>query len=141
LESDDTYTYFLKIANHNNLSLSDLCGRVRVDEKFMKYCLKFNFKNNCKCYMVDKFIVLSSLWLFMNLCLWLIIIFFLLTTFASGLDRLNRNKSNDEESKDSILIFKYSWKNFHLCNILARLICFEAHSKHLTEKACLNMDL
>lgn len=48
LDPDDTYMYFLKVANHNNISLRELCEKVTVDNKFLKYCVKFNFKNNGK---------------------------------------------------------------------------------------------
>ena len=49
-DADDTYLYFLKVANHNNISLSELCERITLDSKFIKYCVKFNFKNNGKKY-------------------------------------------------------------------------------------------
>lgn len=63
----------------------------------------------------------------MNLALWLIIMFFLLTTFASGLEKLNRNKLKDDESKTLMINLDYSWQNIHLCNILTCPLCFEAH--------------
>ena len=64
----------------------------------------------------------------MNLVIWLIIMYFLLTSFASGIERLNRNTLNDDESKTDMLNMKYSWKNIHLLNILTSPLCFETHS-------------
>jgi len=77
----------------------------------------------------------------MNLGIWLIILFFLMTTFASGLERLNRNSSIDDESKTEMLNLEYSWKNIHLLNILASPLCFEAHTKLYAEEACPYVDL
>jgi len=77
----------------------------------------------------------------MNLVIWLIIMYFLLTSFASGIERLNRNTLNDDESKTDMVNMEYSWQNIHLLNILARPLCFETHSKLHAEEACSYVDL